>query len=259
MFEWLWYLVIIFTLASLIPACYSDLKTRKVPVWIWYPGVYVGIPLSIILFVIKIFSWEIPIDHVYIYVGTALVLVIISLAAGYLNVFGGADAIALCLVALTAFYYSDPVNMAHPLFVFLFLKNFVICAALIVVGVFVMNLAKNNNKYIKSPLFLFFTTMVSPKELQGKHLLVMEDVREIDGNIVKRFVEPSRLTEGTDYYKSSTITKDPDRWSLYKQLDMVLVMYIVPMIIPITAAYIITILFGDITHPLNIALGINLT
>jgi hypothetical protein len=255
MFEFLWYLIIIFVLASLIPACYSDLKTRKVPVWIWYPGVYVGIPLAILLFVLQIFNGIIPIENVYIYVGSALLLVGISLVAGYLNVFGGADAIAFCLVVLTAFFYTDPVNMRHPLFIFPFLSNFVACSIVIILGIFAINVIRKNYKYIKNPLFLFCTTTVNPKDLEGNHFIVMEDVKLIDGKVERSFITtPWRMTESTENYKSTVITSDPERYDLYKQLDRVLVMYIIPMIIPITAAYIITIFFGDVTRPVRMLL-----
>lgn len=253
MFEWLWYLIIIFVLASLLPACYTDLKTRKVPVWIWYPGVYVAIPLSIILFTLKIFYWEIPIENVFLYVGSALLLVILALVAGYINVFGGADAIAFCLVVLTSFYYVDPINMRHPMFIFPFLINLIVCSIVVVMIIFLKNMISRNYRYIKNPLFLFCTTTVRPKDLEGSHYIVMEDVKDIEGNTRRSFVNfPMRMTEAMEYYRSSVITSDPERYNLYKRLDRVLVMYLVPMVIPITAAYIITIFLGDITQPFRI-------
>jgi hypothetical protein len=90
MFNEIWYLIVICVLASLIPACYFDITSRKIPIWAWYPAAYIGIPLSIILFTLKILFGELPIDTIYIYVGAALLMVGLTLALGYINVFGGA-------------------------------------------------------------------------------------------------------------------------------------------------------------------------
>jgi hypothetical protein len=252
----LWYVVVASVLCSLIPACYLDYTTRRVPLKWWAPAAYIGVPLSIILFVMKILSYEIYIGSVFLYVGTAMMLMVVAILLGYLNIFGGADAIALSLVALTSFSYMDPVRMDNPFFAFIFGGNLIICCAAMFLIILIMNVIEGSYKDVKglknTPL-LFFARRIRPQRFKMHRSIVLEDVKEDVGGIIRRWfiATPMRLNEKAFEEFNSYKIADTEKYNLYLRLEKVWVMYLIPMIIPVTAAYILTVANFDIIYIFN--------
>lgn len=147
---------VILVFASLIPACKSDLETRKVYPDTWRLAAYFGIPIAIIAFIMKLLSGEIVLPSLIISLASILVVIIITVIfanvrdplynpkecekcktpltstsdvikcpnCGYMNakaILGGADMIALDIIFLTSFYFSQN-------FISLFMFSFVIAS-----------------------------------------------------------------------------------------------------------------------------------
>ncbi len=124
--------------ASLIPACYLDYRYRKIPVATWKFAAMVGIPISFASFLLRIVTGAISPDTIPMLVGIALVVAAAAFALGYIEVFGGADSIAIIIIALTLFY----VPVSHSLFVFALINNTVIVCVLIFVAIFIKNVVE---------------------------------------------------------------------------------------------------------------------
>lgn len=136
------YLSIICVFASLIPACISDYKTRTVDPKIWRYAAYIGIPLAIIAFILKLFFNELMIPSLILSIASILIVIIITiilanikdplynpktcLKCGYnftkksditecpnchynnaKAILGGADMIAIDIILITSFYISS--------------------------------------------------------------------------------------------------------------------------------------------------------
>ena len=147
-------IAIICVFSSLIPACISDFKTRKVNPDIWKRAAYIGIPLSIIAFIIKLIMGEIILPSLIISIASILIVILITILfanirdplykpteceqcktklistddiikcpkCSYMNaksILGGADMIALDIIFLTSFYFSQN-------FIMLFIFSFII-------------------------------------------------------------------------------------------------------------------------------------
>jgi len=148
------YLSIVCVFASLIPACISDYKTRMVDPKIWRYAAYLGIPLAILAFILKLFFNEIIIPSLILSIASILIVIIITIILANIKdplynpkicskcdynftkksditecpdchynnakaILGGADMIAIDIILITSFYIS-------PVFIMTFIFSFMI-------------------------------------------------------------------------------------------------------------------------------------
>lgn len=234
-------IVIIPTLYSLILAAVNDYRTRKVPIKTWRVAVFVGIPFSTLLFLMKIVSGQIIFERSYVFIGSAVLFVLISMALGYMGVFGGADSIAMSIVALTSFYIGYPDT-----FLLRYTTILIVVCVLIPVLVFIKNIITRAYTTLDRGhlWFLFFGTMMPVEKFNTYHGIVLEDVNLYeDGDIETVFRNINlRAMETDEYYTTTNIYNDRSLYSIYARVDKVWVMWILPFVIPITVAYVLTIL-----------------
>ena len=76
----LMYISIICVFISLIPACISDYKTRTVDPKIWRSAAFIGLPLGIIAFCLKLIGNEIIIPSLILSIASVLIVIIITVA-----------------------------------------------------------------------------------------------------------------------------------------------------------------------------------
>jgi hypothetical protein len=152
----LMYVSIICVFISLIPACISDYKTRTVDPKIWRPAAFIGIPLGILAFCLKLIGNEIIIPSLILSIASVLTVIIITVAianvkdplynpktceqchytfakksdidkcpkCNYMNakaILGGADMIAIDIILITSFYISQT-------FIMTFVASFIIAS-----------------------------------------------------------------------------------------------------------------------------------
>jgi hypothetical protein len=150
----LMYVSIMCVFISLIPACISDYKTRTVDPKIWRPAAFIGIPLGILAFCLKLIGNEIIVPSLILSIASVLVVIVITIAianvkdplynpksceqchyiftkktdvdkcpkCNYMNakaILGGADMIAIDIILITSFYISQ-------IFIMTFVASFVI-------------------------------------------------------------------------------------------------------------------------------------
>lgn len=144
------YISVICVFLSLIPACISDYKTRKVDPNIWKYAAYIGLPISIIAFILKLINNEIVLPSLILSIAFVLIAIIITIILANVRdplynpkqcercgtalttksdaikcpkcehvnakaILGGADMIALDIIFMTSFYFSQDFI---PLFMF---------------------------------------------------------------------------------------------------------------------------------------------
>jgi len=159
----LMYISIVCVFASLIQACISDYKTRNVDPKIWGYAAYIGIPLSIAAFILKLIGDEIVLPSLIISIASVLIVIIITIIIANIkdplynptscekcnciftqksdiikcpncnhvnakSILGGADMIAIDIIMLTSFYLS---LTFIPLFIFSFSVSSIIIMGII--------------------------------------------------------------------------------------------------------------------------------
>jgi hypothetical protein len=154
---------IICVLRSLIPACISDYKTRTVQPDIWKYAAYIGIPTSVIAFLLKLIDGKIILPSLILSITLVLIVIIITIILAnirdplynpkkcsscnytflhksdvikcpmchYVNaksILGGADMIAIDIIMITSFYFSE-------LFIPTYIFSFIISSIIIMIGI----------------------------------------------------------------------------------------------------------------------------
>ena len=103
--QYLLFLLILLVGIPLLIASYSDYKTRKVPVKIWYPAVFIALPLAMIILGIDIWNGVINVTYSYYSVPIAFSIIIICIfgiiahSDKYIKM-GGADYIAIVTIII---------------------------------------------------------------------------------------------------------------------------------------------------------------
>lgn len=157
----LMYISILCIFASLIPACISDYKTRTVDPKIWRYAAFIGMPLGILAFCLKLIGSEIIIPSLILSIASVLIVIIITIALAntkdplynpklceqchyiFTNkanvdkcpkcnhmsakaILGGADMIAIDIILITSFYISQT-------FIMTFVASFIIASIITII------------------------------------------------------------------------------------------------------------------------------
>jgi hypothetical protein len=227
------------TLLSLIPACVSDFQTRRIPIGYWKPAAYIAIPASFVLFGVRLVSGDITIGCIAPMVISAFIVLIVAMFCGYFDVFGGADSIAISVIALTSFHFGKTVYVTDtPYFMTAFLLHFIVISLMLYGIVILRNIITHaiaelppDRRYLGC-----IATKIPFKYFKWYHGIVMET---IDENNRRSFLPINRATFASDRNLTTTLYSHGDEpWvAPYRSVDGVWVSCIVPFVIPITLAY----------------------
>jgi preflagellin peptidase FlaK len=239
-------------LITLVYASARDIRERRVPFRTWYPMLAIGIPLIGWFYGTLLLAGLWNLFLVYLVLVALFSVLFYSFA--YLHLFGGADAYALIFLSvLVPAFPFDPVFGIPPLgfFPFSVLVNALILNLVTPLGIFVYNVVKGNHGPLTN-MFLGFP--VEGKNIANSFGYVMEDIREEDGMITRRFLSFSEALKGMMKGSGRVYTLDlrrkPEEYqeelSLYSRAGRVWISYGVPFIVPLTAGMVVALLLGDI-------------
>jgi preflagellin peptidase FlaK len=189
-----------------------------------------------------------------------LVLILVALYSGLflvfaaMNLFGGADAIALiCIALFVPVFPLEPVLGYPPLrfLPFSALTNAVILNLVTPLGFFVWNAVKGN----RAPFpYTFFGYPVQGDAIEKSYGFVMEDFHEEGGELRRRFIPIgealNRMVKGKGRIYTKHLREHPERYAreltLYRKAGIVWISYGVPFILPILAGFAMALFGGDI-------------
>lgn len=205
----------------------------------------VGIPLSFAAFLLYVVTGTIRPDAIPFLVGIALFVAAAAFALGYIEVFGGADSIAIIIIVLTLFYLP----ISNSLFVIAFVNNTTVVCLLIFMAIFVKNVVERNYRDLSLRQFplMFIGTKISFSHFTTYHGIVLEEFGEENGVLTRRFMDASRNIR-MERDRFTTAIAASDQADMYRQTEKVWVMYILPFIIPITAGLAVTLVTGDVVQ-----------
>lgn len=182
-------LKILFCTPFLIYSCYSDIKTRRVTNKLWLIMLAVG---SFFVFYDIYRLGYVYIPRVLISAGLIFVFVYIIFQLG---TFGGADAKSLIVLSiiLPAYPKFGVLGINFPLneplidlFAFGIFGNAVLLTIIVPFGLATYNLAKMG-LHIDKPAYIFIGYKAKIKELAGRHIKLIENFEEIEGNVKQNF------------------------------------------------------------------------
>jgi archaeal preflagellin peptidase FlaK len=198
-----------------------------------------------------------------------LLLVLVALYAelflvfAAMNLFGGADAIALVAIALFVPVFPFMPLFGYPPLPFLpfsALTNAVILNLVTPVGIAVLNLVRGN----RAPFpYTFFGFPVKGDTIEHTFGFVMEDFSEEDGMLERHFIPIGsalrRMVAGKGRIYTKHLKEHPEKFqrelALYRQAGLVWISYGVPFILPIFAGFAFALFGGDILFTILRAVG----
>ncbi len=169
------------------------------------------------------------------------------------GIFGGADAklfIVLSVIfpiypTLQAFGYNFPVNKPLiDLFAFNVFDNMIILSMLSPIGLAIYNINKIG-LHVDNPFYIFIGYKAKISELPGKHIKLIQNFEEVDGNIKFRFkwggveINEKIVSELKALSEKGLIE------------DEVWVTPGMPSMVPITIGFFVTVFYGDLIFELT--------
>ena len=213
----------------------------------------------VIYFLITSFSWfyfavAVTSQVSYAYLGMIAIFCLVFYLFAVFHLFGGADAWALMFISLTIPFFPFTPHAGYPplaFFPFAVLVNAVIFNLVAPIALFIMNLYRGNRAPL---LYLFLGYPVDGDKVQNSFGFIIEDIRENDGTIERRFLRLGEalgsLVQGGKRIYTKDLRLHPEQYSheieLYKMAGKVWISYGVPFIVPITAGVIFGLFIGDI-------------
>ena len=224
------YIALIPVIYSITKASYLDYKYRTIPLKTWYPAL-VGVFIALITFTLKIQTGWINMHWAILMLMSAAILIILSLGFSYFGAFGGADAIGIGLMTLSGFYIC-----INDFFVISFVKNICVCCGIMILCFFILNLKDgclfDKNKKIS---YMFLARRMFPSEFNKSFGVVLQ---KPDGTITNSH---RVLNYESSLYYAKTIDA-----TKYNDGKKYWVLHSIPFVIPISIAFIITIIVGDL-------------
>ncbi len=221
-------------LGFLIYACKLDLESRIVPNRVWKYMLLASLPITVYqLFTEKHFIFEYTIAGIFV-----VMVIALSYALYLIGAYGGADAKAIMSLALIFPFY--PTFNGFPLlgpgfsFAFSTLANSVVAAPILLLIMFLRNLAKEGIKSLKGNVLYYFTGYRAEVSNLPEFHNLFEFIDE-DGEFrrVRKAVEPDEKM--LDRLKRSGVEK-------------VWVTPALPFLLFITAGYIVAFILGDLLY-----------
>jgi len=244
-------------LACLITLLYAsrlDLRERRVPVKVWQYLAIVGIPTMILTYYMVLTCQ--PGLLLPLLCMTVLFVVFFYASAAWLHLFGGADAWAFIVITLFVPLYPFVPLTGSPLIVFFpfaVLVNTAIIGLIAPLGMLAYNLWHHN----KAPLNYLLTGMPVPGEsIAQHHGYAMEEFSETDGVLSRRFIGHGealrKMVKGSGRIYTRDLRMHPEDFetelAIYRKAGEVWLSYGLPFIVPITAGFVLALLFGDLLY-----------
>jgi preflagellin peptidase FlaK len=238
---------------TLLYASLLDIRERRVPFRTWYPMLLVSVPMALLMY------------GNFLVVNTGAALMYLTIAGifctifyffAYFHLFGGADAWALIFIAaLVPLFPLNPFFGVPPLqfFPFTVLTNAVILNLVTPIGIFFWNIRRGNRAPFR---YLFFGFPVPGDRIEKYYGFVMEEIKEEDGGIQRRFLtfreSLSRMIRGKDRLYTKDIRLHPEKYrkesDLFRRAGEVWLSYGVPFLVPITAGFFTALFIGDVFY-----------
>jgi preflagellin peptidase FlaK len=234
-------------------SCVTDWKVRRAPNRLWYILGGIGLALGLIEIyasgfdVLLIYSWAFGVVFVF-----ALMYFLYYLFQHFgLAGLGGADAKALIAVAITFPYYPhlEVAGLWLPLtdvtrsivFGLAVFGNALVLNLAVPIGILIYNLLTvPSGELYSSPFNSFMGYMARIEGLKGKHVRLMYRYYEEEGQIKRR-----RALGGVEI--DDKAYDDLLKWKRDGRIgERVWVTPKIPFLIPITAGFIVAIVYGDI-------------
>jgi len=216
--------------------CKLDLKERRVPNRIWKYMLSIFIPLDIVEFLVLNYNLNLVLFSILQF------LLIFGLAyfLYYIGAYGGADAKALMSLAVAFPIYPKilvfPIlNSGFGVFSFSVLSNSVISAPLLLIYMFLRNLANEGFKNIKKDFFYYFIGVRVDVKNIPKFYNLLEYFEGNEFKRVKRGVEP-------DLKMISKLKREAEKGNI----DKVWATPALPFLIFITIGFLISVFLGDL-------------
>lgn len=214
----------------------------------WKPAAYIGIPASFAYFIFNVINGIIPSDAIIFFIGTGLIIIIIAIICGFLEIFGGADSIALSIIALTSFHVQ---TNGIGIFSIVYIQNLLFFGVLSILFVFIKNIKDKNYSGLglhDIPL-LFTATKMDFESFELYDGAIMEKIYvNKSGELIRKMLDKSDYIKKNEY--NTRFIYEHANENVKKILTAaggIWVTYLLPMIVPITCAYIFTMIFGDFT------------
>ncbi|MCD1293688.1 peptidase [Methanocella sp. CWC-04] len=238
---------IIICTAILSYSCVTDWRSRRAPNQLWYVLGGAGIVLGFIEFWVRSFDYYfliyLAIGVIFIYV---LVYVIFRVGG-----FGGADAKSLIAIAILFPLYPEVLisgtilplstGVRSPIFSLAVLGNAVVLTLIVPITVFIRNLFTVSFPELKSnPLGAFTGYMMKIEDIKGKHVRLMHQYEENDGNVERRVKFSGSEADEKLFNKLMKWNKEG------KIGDKVWITPKLPFLIPITLGFLTAAIWGDI-------------
>jgi len=237
-------LKILICLPFLLYSCYSDVKTRRVSNDLW-PKMLGAASILILYDLYQFGIWYLGMT-----VLSAVIIFIFVYFLFQLNLFGGADAKILIVIAiimpvypvLSIFDLQLPLwgHPPIPIFAYTVFSNSVILTIIVPLGMAMYNLLHTPiREILEKPFYIFIGYKSQISNLKG-HIKLMEEFN-IKGNSVTVSFRRSGVKIDDD------VKRDLIKAQKKKLIgDTVWVTPGIPFMIPITAGFITAIIFGDI-------------
>ncbi len=246
--------LIVPALATGVTLCYAsvlDIRERRVPFRTWYPMLMAGLPAAALFYVLLISGGAM---NAALYYGILSILFCAMFYLfAYFHLFGGADAWALIFISLCIPAFPFPPLLGIPplaFFPFSVLINAMLLTLVTPLAILLMNLKRGE----KAPfVYMFFGFPVDGERIGESFGYVMEDIREEDGRIERRFIGIRESLANMVRGKGRVYTRDirckPEEYikerDLYRKAGKVWISYGLPFIVPVTAGLLSALLFGD--------------
>ena len=236
---------------TLIYASILDIRDRRVPVRTWYPMLVFAAPCTA-LFYFSLFATDPGIAGRLLLVSG--IFAVCFYIFGILGLMGGADVRALVFITLLLPEFPFPPllqGFSPSFFPLPMLVHAEIAALLAPLGIYFMN----RRRGVRGPLLprLRGYPVTAGEITDGRAFgFIMEDISVVDGEIRRRFYSFAEslgaMVRGTRLY-TRELREDPGEYreelALIRRASPVWISYGVPFIIPITAGFLVTLVFGD--------------
>jgi preflagellin peptidase FlaK len=192
-------------------AAYQDLKTREIDDRVWYVAAPIGLVLTLVQ------AWVTPGYPVFIALFSALMTIALALGIFYIGLYGGADAKALMMLAVTMPVFLNAGADMSPLYPLTVLGNGLVLSLVLIPVLLVVNAAWRLRKgrgslfegikatTAQKVIALFTAIKVKPEIATSIHFNLVETTDANGGRTLKLFnrVEdedvPKKIPEGAQY------------------------------------------------------------
>lgn len=263
----------VIVLLNLTFAAYLDIKYRRVPFQAWYPMLIFCTPLSGLFYAQSILTNS----YFVVYIGLVIMFcAAFYIISRYMKTLGGADAWALIFITifvpilptatLVPVATSSTITMFFPIAV---IVCFVIAVCAVPAGLLILNLIKGE----KAPLLYLLTCQhISAEDIPNKIGFIMENITVSDAEERERGCESANKGEGErggythTYLKTADFIKRilkkdlkyhtkylinhievyEEKMTDYSKAGEIWITYTVPLILPMTAGYVMAYIAGYI-------------